>query len=113
VRTSVFEAVTLIKPPASPEVSNFIDTANICTNGTSETMLGEFVGAERDRFVIATKYTAVTNPNDPNSSGKQRKNLMRSLEASLKRLNTDYIDPLLRSRLYSLTLPYYLSLTIF
>lgn len=71
---------------------NFIDTANVYTNGTSEKLLGEFVGAEHDRFVIATKYTIVTNPNDPNSSGNQRKNLMRSLEASLKRLNTDYID---------------------
>jgi aryl-alcohol dehydrogenase-like predicted oxidoreductase len=71
---------------------NFIDTANVYTNGTSEKMLGEFVGLERDRFVIATKYTVVTHPNDPNSSGNQRKNLMRSLEASLKRLNTDYID---------------------
>ncbi len=71
---------------------NFIDTANVYTNGTSEKMLGEFVGSERDRFVIATKYTVMTNPNDPNSSGNQRKNLMRSLETSLKRLNTDYID---------------------
>lgn len=71
---------------------NFIDTANIYTNGTSEKMLGKFLEAERDRFVIATKYTMMTNPNDPNSSGNQRKNLMRSLEASLKRLNTDYID---------------------
>lgn len=70
----------------------FIDTANVYTNGTSEKMLGEFVGAERDRFVIATKYTVMMNPNDPNSSGNQRKNLMRSLEASLKRLNTDYVD---------------------
>ncbi|GAB4239018.1 MAG: aldo/keto reductase [Elainellaceae cyanobacterium] len=71
---------------------NFIDTANIYTNGTSEKMLGNFIKSERDRFVIATKYTAMMNSNDPNSSGNQRKNLMRSLEASLKRLNTDYID---------------------
>ncbi|MBF2048191.1 MAG: aldo/keto reductase [Elainella sp. C42_A2020_010] len=71
---------------------NFIDAANVYTNGTSERMLGEFVGAERDRFVIATKYTVMMNPTDPNSSGNQRKNLMRSLDASLKRLNTDYID---------------------
>ncbi len=71
---------------------NFIDTANIYTNGTSEKLLGEFVGTERDRFVIATKYTMMMNPHDPNSSGNQRKNLMRSLDASLKRLNTDYID---------------------
>lgn len=43
---------------------NFIDTANIYTNGTSEKMLGEFVGSERDQFVIATKYTMMTNSND-------------------------------------------------
>jgi aryl-alcohol dehydrogenase-like predicted oxidoreductase len=71
---------------------NFFDTANIYTNGTSEKLLGEFVGVDRDRFVIATKYTVMMNANDPNSSGNQRKNLMRSLDASLKRLNTDYID---------------------
>jgi aryl-alcohol dehydrogenase-like predicted oxidoreductase len=71
---------------------NFIDTANVYTNGTSEKMLGEFIMPERDRFVIATKYTVMMHPNDPNSSGNQRKNLMRSLEASLKRLKTDYID---------------------
>ncbi|PSB13494.1 aldo/keto reductase [filamentous cyanobacterium CCP2] len=71
---------------------NFIDTANVYTNGTSEKLLGEFVSTERDRFVIATKYTVMMNPTDPNSSGNQRKNLMRSLDASLKRLNTDYID---------------------
>jgi aryl-alcohol dehydrogenase-like predicted oxidoreductase len=71
---------------------NFIDTANVYTNGTSEKMLGEFVGAERDRFVIATKYTMMASSADPNCSGNQRKNMMRSLEVSLKRLNTDYID---------------------
>jgi aryl-alcohol dehydrogenase-like predicted oxidoreductase len=71
---------------------NFIDTANIYTNGTSEKMLAEFMGAERDRYVIATKYTMEMDSNNANSSGNQRKNMMRSLEASLKRLNTDYID---------------------
>jgi aryl-alcohol dehydrogenase-like predicted oxidoreductase len=71
---------------------NFIDTANVYTNGTSEKMLGEFISSERDRFVVATKYTVMSNLKDPNSSGNQRKNLMRSLEASLKRLNTEYID---------------------
>jgi aryl-alcohol dehydrogenase-like predicted oxidoreductase len=71
---------------------NFIDTANVYTNGSSEKMLGEFISSERDRFVVATKYTVMSNPKDLNSSGNQRKNLMRSLEASLKRLNTEYID---------------------
>jgi len=71
---------------------NFIDTANVYTNGTSEKLLGKFVSSERDRFVIATKYTVMSNLKDPNSSGNQRKNLMRSLESSLKRLSTEYID---------------------
>ena len=71
---------------------NFIDTANNYQNGTSEKYLGEFITSERHKFVIATKYTLTTNPNDPNASGSHRKNLRQSVEASLKRLQTDYID---------------------
>lgn len=71
---------------------NFIDTANIYTNGTSEKFLGDFLGKERDEVVLATKYSNSTNPDDPNASGNHRKNIKRSLEASLKRLKTDYID---------------------
>ena len=72
---------------------NFIDTANHYTNGSSETMLGEFIGAERERIVLATKYTnAMSFGKDPNAGGNQRKNMVQSVEASLKRLNTDYID---------------------
>ena len=77
---------------------NFIDTANLYTNGSSETITGELLGADRDRFVLATKYTLPDNPaspanaGDPNAAGNHRKNLMRSVEGSLKRLNTDYID---------------------
>jgi len=71
---------------------NFIDTANRYTNGTAERMIGEFVGDERDRYVIATKYTLSQDPTDPNGSGNQRKSLVTSLEASLRRLGTDYID---------------------
>lgn len=71
---------------------NFIDTANAYTGGTSERLVGEFVGAERDRFVIATKYTVSRDRTDPNAGGNQRKNLVRSLEASLQRLGTDYVD---------------------
>lgn len=71
---------------------NFIDTANRYTEGTSERWLGEFVGQQRDRFVIATKYTLYDDRTDPNAMGNHRKNLFRSLEASLRRLNTDYID---------------------
>lgn len=71
---------------------NFIDTANRYTDGTSEKLVGEFVGSDRDRFVIATKYSVYERKDDVNSSGNHRKSMMQSLHASLKRLNTDYID---------------------
>jgi aryl-alcohol dehydrogenase-like predicted oxidoreductase len=71
---------------------NFVDTANVYTNGTSETFLGEFLEGQRDMFVLATKYTSSTNPDDPNAGGNQRKNMMRAVEDSLRRLKTDYID---------------------
>jgi aryl-alcohol dehydrogenase-like predicted oxidoreductase len=60
--------------------------------GTSETLLGEFLKGNRDRAVLATKYTNAMPGTDPNAGGNQRKNMMRSVEASLKRLQTDYID---------------------
>ncbi len=71
---------------------NFIDTANVYTNGTSESLLGEFLKGDRDRAVLATKYTNAMPGTDPNAGGNQRKNMMRSVETSLKRLQTDYID---------------------
>jgi aryl-alcohol dehydrogenase-like predicted oxidoreductase len=71
---------------------NFIDTADVYTNGTSEEFLGEFIASERERFVVATKYTLSHPGNDPNAAGNQRKNMIQSLEASLRRLNVDYID---------------------
>jgi aryl-alcohol dehydrogenase-like predicted oxidoreductase len=71
---------------------NFIDTANIYTNGTSERLLGEFMADHRDRIVLATKYTLAAPCNDPNAVGNHRKSMMQSVEASLKRLKTDYID---------------------
>ncbi len=71
---------------------NFIDTANFYTNGTSESFLGEFMQGHRERLVLATKYTLSPPVNDPNAAGNQRKNMMQAVEASLKRLQTDYID---------------------
>lgn len=71
---------------------NFIDTANVYTDGTSEKLVGEFIAPDRDYFVVATKYTISTKHGDPNASGNHRKNMMRAVEASLKRLNTDHID---------------------
>jgi aryl-alcohol dehydrogenase-like predicted oxidoreductase len=71
---------------------NFIDTANIYTNGTSESFLGEFMEGHRQGVVLATKYTNAFPGTDPNAAGNQRKNMMQAAEASLKRLKTDYID---------------------
>jgi aryl-alcohol dehydrogenase-like predicted oxidoreductase len=71
---------------------NFIDTANRYTDGTSEKFIGEFVNGNRDHFVIATKYSLHDNLTNVNASGNNRKNMMRSVEQSLKRLNTDFID---------------------
>jgi aryl-alcohol dehydrogenase-like predicted oxidoreductase len=71
---------------------NFIDTANNYTNGTSEKFIGEFTKADRDHFVIATKYTLNEVAADPNFGGNHRKNMRRSVEGSLRRLDTDQID---------------------
>jgi aryl-alcohol dehydrogenase-like predicted oxidoreductase len=72
---------------------NFIDTSINYTDGESETILGDLLKADRDHFVVATKYT-LTKPDstDPNSGGNSRKNMMKSVERSLKHLQTDHID---------------------
>jgi aryl-alcohol dehydrogenase-like predicted oxidoreductase len=71
---------------------NFIDTANVYTNGTSESFLGEFMQGHRQSVVLATKYTNSAPGTDPNAAGNQRKNMVQAVEASLRRLRTDYID---------------------
>src|ERR1700731_4178118 len=71
---------------------NFIDTANFYTGGTSEKFVGEFIKGHRDSVVLATKYSNAVPGNDPNAAGNHRKSMMQALEASLKRLQTDYID---------------------
>ena len=71
---------------------NFIDTANHYNFGASEEFLGEFVRPDRERFVLATKYSLTMRRDDPNAGGNHRKNLMQSLDGSLRRLKTDYID---------------------
>jgi aryl-alcohol dehydrogenase-like predicted oxidoreductase len=68
---------------------NVIDTAS--AYGDSEGILGAVID-RRDRFVLGTKYTLTRDAADPNASGNHRKNLVRSLEQSLRRLRTDYVD---------------------
>ncbi|MBW1883055.1 MAG: aldo/keto reductase [Deltaproteobacteria bacterium] len=71
---------------------NFIDTANLYSQGRSESFLGEFMAEDRERIVLATKYTGPTRSRDVNASGNSRKCMMDAVHASLKRLRTDYID---------------------
>jgi aryl-alcohol dehydrogenase-like predicted oxidoreductase len=73
---------------------NFIDTANAYTRGRSEELLGRFIADthSRDRVVLATKFTSPADDSNPNLTGNGRKNIMAALEASLRRLGTDYVD---------------------
>jgi aryl-alcohol dehydrogenase-like predicted oxidoreductase len=71
---------------------NVVDTAINYRGGQSEEILGELLAGRRDRFVLATKYTVSRDRADPNAAGNHRKNLRLSLETSLRRLRTDYLD---------------------
>lgn len=86
---------------------NFIDTANNYTNGSSERLVGECLKRERDQFVVATKYTlrlTTGNAHNANLGGNSRKSMVRSVENSLKRLDTGYID-LLYLHMWDFTTP--------
>jgi aryl-alcohol dehydrogenase-like predicted oxidoreductase len=73
---------------------NFIDTADAYSSGQSEEMLGRFMkeAGNRDRIVLATKFSFNTSPGNPNTGGNGRKNILRALEGSLRRLQTDHVD---------------------
>lgn len=71
---------------------NFVDTASMYTGGESEQLLGKALGDRRDRVVLATKYSTSLDPSDPNAGGNNRKTLRRSVDRSLRQLQTDYID---------------------
>lgn len=73
---------------------NLVDTADLYTNGVSEEWLGEFIRERqmRDRIVLATKFSYNAQPDNPNAGGNGRKNMLRAVEGSLRRLGTDYID---------------------
>jgi aryl-alcohol dehydrogenase-like predicted oxidoreductase len=71
---------------------NFIDTANMYTQGSSERYLADFIAPLRSRLVVASKFTMTMDPADPNAGGNSRKNLTQALDATLRRLRTDYLD---------------------
>jgi len=71
---------------------NMIDTAINYRDGASEQILGELLDGRRESFVLGTKYTVSRDRADPNAAGNHRKNLRASLETSLRRLRTDYLD---------------------
>ncbi|MFC4563038.1 aldo/keto reductase [Nocardiopsis mangrovi] len=73
---------------------NFIDTADVYTDGSSERILGRLLKGRRDDFVVATKFTCAPAGGGPNSGGSHRTSLAASVEGSLRRLETDHIDVL-------------------
>jgi aryl-alcohol dehydrogenase-like predicted oxidoreductase len=85
----------------------FVDTANNYTNGSSEQIVGRLIKPARDRYVVATKYTLRLTTGDtqnPNLGGNSRKSMQRSVEQSLRRLDTDYVD-LLYLHMWDFTTP--------
>jgi aryl-alcohol dehydrogenase-like predicted oxidoreductase len=71
---------------------NFVDTANFYADGESERIVGDLIRPDRDRWVLGTKYALSSNRSDPNAGRTHRKSLHRSIDRSLERLGTDYID---------------------
>jgi len=70
---------------------NFLDTADTYVNGRSEEIVGKAIAGQRDDIVLATKCYNRMGPS-PNDEGLSRKHILHAVEASLRRLNTDYID---------------------
>jgi aryl-alcohol dehydrogenase-like predicted oxidoreductase len=96
---TMFEAIGALEQKETDELVgqaldggiNFIDTANIYADGQSEIQVGKALGSRRKDVVLATKVFARMGPG-PNETGLSRLHITQQAEASLKRLNTDYID---------------------
>ena len=71
---------------------NFIDTADVYSRGESEAQVGEAIKGQREELVVATKVRLPMSDENFNRSGATRVNIMRGVETSLRRLQTDYID---------------------
>ena len=89
-RTDLQEAKNIVASAVDAGV-NFIDTADVYTTGASETMVGQLIRENRTRWILATKVGNRMGK-APNESGYSRTWMMRAVEASLERLQTDYID---------------------
>lgn len=89
-QTDVREATRLVDVCLDAGL-NFFDTADIYSNGASEEILGRAIAGRRDKTLIATKATFAAG-DGPNEVGSSRHHLIRSCEASLRRLGTDYVD---------------------
>jgi len=83
-------SITILKRAVELGI-NFIDTADVYTEGRSEEIVGKAIDGMRDEIVLATKVWGTTGPG-PNDKGLSRKHILRSVDGSLKRLGTDYID---------------------
>jgi len=70
---------------------NFVDTANVYSNGESEEIVGQALRGHRDQVVLATKVHGEMGPG-PNDRGNSRVHILREVEHSLRRLQTDYVD---------------------
>ena len=71
---------------------NAVDTANVYGSGRSEEIVGHLINGMRDKLILATKFSVPTDSQDPNSGGTSRRTVIAACEASLRRLQTDYID---------------------
>src|SRR5579862_5138419 len=85
-------AAARIVASASDAGINFIDTADSYARGESERIVGKLIARQRDRWVLATKVANRMIADDPNSGGLGRKWILYEIDASLRRLGTDYID---------------------
>jgi aryl-alcohol dehydrogenase-like predicted oxidoreductase len=91
-RTDEAEAARMVEAAREARV-NAIDTADTYAGGESERIVGRLIAADRERWVLATKAANPTS-DDPNDRGLSRRHLLRAVEASLRRLGTDWIDVL-------------------
>jgi len=92
-KTSPEDSYTIIDRAIAAGI-NFLDTANVYSRGRSEEVTGEAIkrSGKRQKLVLATKVHGVMDEEDVNASGNSRRHIIQQCEASLRRLQTDYID---------------------